>query len=44
LLEKRFGPLPDQLRARVASADSPTIEGWLDRAIDASDLQSVFET
>jgi hypothetical protein len=44
LLEERFGPLPDLLRERVASAELPLIEGWLDRTIGAPDLQSVFET
>jgi hypothetical protein len=42
LLEKRFGPLPRYLRERVASADSTSVEAWLDHVMDAPDLQSVF--
>jgi Putative transposase, YhgA-like len=42
LLERRIGPLPDDLRKRIASADLPLIQVWFDRAIDAPDFQSVF--
>ena len=30
-LERRFGPLPDAVKARIASADTQTIERWVDR-------------
>jgi hypothetical protein len=42
VLEKRLGPLPAHLRKRISAADLASIENWLDRAIDALDLQSVF--
>jgi hypothetical protein len=41
-LEKRFGPLPRYLREHVTAADSTSVEAWLDRVVDATDLQSVF--
>jgi predicted transposase YdaD len=42
LLEKRFGCLPAHLRKRVLAADAQSLDIWFDRAIDATDLQSVF--
>jgi hypothetical protein len=42
LLEKRFGSLPDHVRARILAADVQSLDTWFDRAIDATDLQSVF--
>jgi hypothetical protein len=42
LLEKRGGPLPDEIRQRIFAADAATLEVWFDRAIEASDLNSVF--
>jgi predicted transposase YdaD len=44
LLEKRFGSVSPQLRQRIYSADVPTLEKWVDRVLDAPDLQSVFES
>jgi len=43
LLEKRFGSLPEPLRTRIFAADVQSLDTWLDRAIDAADLQAVFE-
>jgi hypothetical protein len=42
LLEKRFGTLPEQLRARVFDADAQSLDAWFDRGFDAPDLQAVF--
>ena len=42
ILEKRFGPLSDDLRQRISVADTATVESWFDRAIAAPDLMSVF--
>jgi hypothetical protein len=42
LLERRFGPLPEQLRARVFDADVKSLDAWLDRVFDAPDLHAVF--
>lgn len=44
VLEKRFGVLPSALRQRVLTADLASIETWLDRALDATDLESVFKS
>ena len=42
LLERRFGPLPQDLTARIAVAELETIERWFDAAIDAAALADVF--
>jgi hypothetical protein len=44
LLERRFGTLPDPLRDRIFAADAGSIEAWVERAFDASDLQSIFDS
>ena len=44
LLEKRFGALPDLIRHRITSADVERIEAWVERALDAPTLQSVFDS
>jgi predicted transposase/invertase (TIGR01784 family) len=43
LLEKRFGGVSRSLRERILASDVVTIEAWFDRALDARELQSVFE-
>ena len=43
LLERRFGPVPEPVRARVAAADLDTLERWFDRGIDAPTLDAVFD-
>lgn len=40
--ERRFGPLPDQARQRILSADRAEVEGWLDRVAEASDLSDLL--
>jgi hypothetical protein len=42
LLEKRFGMVSPQLRERILAADVATVEHWLERVLDAPDLQTVF--
>jgi hypothetical protein len=44
VIEKRFGVVPPQLRQRIFSADAATLETWVERLLDAPDLQSVFES
>jgi predicted transposase/invertase (TIGR01784 family) len=43
LLTKKFGVLAVDLVTRLETADAAQIEVWFDRAVDASDLRTVFE-
>ena len=43
LVEKRFGPISPALRERIMAADPASVEQWLDRVIDAPDLEAVFD-
>lgn len=43
-LRHRFeGPLPDDVRARVAAATPDALDVWSQRVLDAPDLGAVFE-
>lgn len=42
LLVRRFGPLPETTLERLKQADSGQLEAWFDRAMDATDLTTVF--
>ena len=42
LLECRFGPVPGDIRNRIAHAGLAEIDTWFDAAIDAPDLAAVF--
>ena len=42
LLGKRFGILPADIVARIASASRQEVEGWFDQAIDASRIDDIF--
>ena len=44
LLEKRVAAVPQALRARIFAADLASIEAWFDRAIEAPNLESIFDT
>jgi hypothetical protein len=44
ILERRFGPLPEETRLRIAAATAGQIDAWFDRAIDAPALGAVFDT
>lgn len=41
-LQKRFGELPSGLRGRIQAADIDSLDIWLDKVLDAPDLQSIF--
>ena len=43
LLERRFGPITDRVRARVSGADLDAIDQWLDRVLEAPTLDAVFD-
>lgn len=42
ILERRFGTVPDDLPPLIQGASLDRIERWLDRALDAADLRTVF--
>ena len=44
LLEKRFGVVPLAFQQRIFAAEARAIETWVERAFDAPDLQSIFDT
>jgi hypothetical protein len=41
-LERRFGPLDEVTRARLAAADSERLLGWAERVLTAGRLAEVF--
>jgi hypothetical protein len=43
LLEKRIGPVSEVLRARIFAAETDCIDAWFDRAIEATEIESVFD-
>ncbi|NBC33867.1 MAG: hypothetical protein GVY13_14430 [Alphaproteobacteria bacterium] len=42
LLERRFGPVPGDIRDRIEAADRQTLDLWLDRILDAPTRDAVF--
>ncbi len=42
LLTRRFGPLPDWARARLAGAEIPQLDVWLDGLLDAPSLEALI--
>jgi predicted transposase YdaD len=42
ILERRFGPLPEGARVRVAAATASEVDVWLDRVIDSPTLDAVI--
>uniref|UniRef100_UPI0034226C13 DUF4351 domain-containing protein n=1 Tax=Ferrovum sp. TaxID=2609467 RepID=UPI0034226C13 len=42
LLTKRFGVIPPDILARIASASQEQVEAWFDVAIEASGYAEVF--
>ena len=42
LFERRFGPLPDWARQRLAEATSEQLEAWALEVLDADTLEDVF--
>jgi hypothetical protein len=41
-LTRRFGPLPDELRSRLAAGSREQLQTWGDRVLDATTLAEVF--
>jgi hypothetical protein len=42
LLARRFGTLPDSVKARIDGAGSEDLKRWIDRILDAASLDEVF--
>ena len=42
MLTHRFGPLPDDLLARLQSASAASLERWSDQLLEAPTLEQVF--
>ena len=42
LLQKRFGPVPNEVTERVRHANQTTLETWGDRVLDAGTMDEVF--
>ena len=43
-IEHRFGPLPAATRQQIEAADTPTLETWSLRLLDATSLEEVLRT
>lgn len=43
LLERRFGPLPEAIRQRVAGADAETLLVYGEKVLEARSLDEVFK-
>ncbi|WP_291991140.1 DUF4351 domain-containing protein [Candidatus Accumulibacter sp. ACC007] len=43
LLARRFGALPDAIRARLANATVEQLESWALKILDAKSLDEVFD-
>jgi hypothetical protein len=43
LLGKRFGPVGDDLRQRIAEATTEQLEAWTDNILDAETPAAVFD-
>ena len=41
-LERRFGPISQDVKGRILGASVTDLETWLDAILDARDLDSVF--
>ncbi len=44
LLQRRFGPVTESVRARVAVGSAAEIDAWFDALLDAQSLTEVFDT
>jgi hypothetical protein len=42
ILERRFGAIPDAIRARILSGNMAEVDAWFDKAVDAGALGNVF--
>ena len=43
LLQRRFGPVAESARARVADGSATEIDAWFDALLDAQSLTEVFD-
>jgi hypothetical protein len=43
-LERRFGDVPSYVRERISAANVESIDVWVERAFDAPDLHSIFNS
>ena len=43
LLQRRFGPLPPAVQARIAAASPDELDNWLDQVLDGPSLEAIFE-
>ena len=43
LLERRFGPLPADVRAKIEAAGERQLEAWTDAVLDARTLKAVLQ-
>ncbi|MDE0026351.1 MAG: DUF4351 domain-containing protein, partial [Spirochaetaceae bacterium] len=43
LLQRRFGPVAESARARVADGSAAEIDAWFDALLDAQSLTEVFD-
>ena len=44
LLQRRFGPVTESVRARVAVGSAAETDAWFDALLDAQSLTEVFDT
>ena len=42
ILERRFGHIPETIRAKIAAVDDAALDLWVHRVIDAASLDAVF--
>ncbi|PKY09923.1 hypothetical protein B1757_11515 [Acidithiobacillus marinus] len=42
LLQKRYGPLPPRIQARLEAASIPELEAWAEQILDGLNLEQMF--
>ena len=42
ILERRFGPIPEDVRVRISTANAETIETWAENLESARTLTDIF--
>lgn len=42
IMERRFGPLSQTVRDRITVAGPEELDAWLDRVLDADNLEAMF--
>ncbi|MBF0180115.1 MAG: DUF4351 domain-containing protein [Magnetococcales bacterium] len=42
IMQRRFGPIPDDIRQRVTSAQTVELDAWSENIFDADSPQAVF--